>query len=687
MFDLRSLSAAAATLAFAAAATAQVGPFYTFTQSPGVYTPVTAGTVITSSSATNTLDDVAFNVTLPFSFAYDNAPQTQIWVSTNGWIAFGATSPGATNYAPLSATAATPGFVAACGRDLQSGFVFGADRTSGSNTLTNVSAIGPFNVGDPITGTGIPAGTTITAIAGNTITMSANATTTGVNGSVVAYGPWSDIRTELVGTAPNQEFVVQWSNFRRFSTSLLTNNGTKLNFQIRLKQSGQIQCVYGDCNPGLATVNTTALHQVGLRGPTNAFPANVNGRFNTKGVNDDWSLSAASTANTQGMLFNSVAPANVIPNGLTYEWSPVAGTLATNTTLGAGCVSAYNSFYELFANAAPAATALSGNTLQLIPAGTGYQAVWLPGTASALFVPPVAGTSLATGDDGVVTYNATTGSFPTPQGPQTSFLVSGNAIVAWGGATMDYPGTNSYTPTAGGFLNSTLGGIYAWHDYNVSEVGSGLILAEEIGGTLYLTWNGVESYSNPAGANPSTLQFQLEYATGIAKIVFVSIDGATTSTFSTAHLVGVSSPGASQDPGSISLATASSAQLLTVNPEVLPLAVAATSRPVTGTNWNLSVNNIPATGAIGVSVFGVSDPGINDLFFLGAPGCGLRASLDATSAFIVTGASQPYALAIPNSPTLINFNLYSTAAVFQFPAVNAFGAITANGVQGMIGDL
>ena len=374
-------------------------------------------------------------------------------------------------------------------------------------------------------------------------------------------------------------------------------------------------------------------------------------------------------------------------NGRVNYCPATAGTvLATNTTTGAGCVASFNSFYESFATATPAAAALSGNTLQLIPTSTGYQGVWLPGTATAFFVTPVAGVPLATADDGVVTYAITTGSFPTAQGPQTSLLVSGNGIVAWGGAALDYPGTNSYTPTAAGFLNSTLGGLYAWHDYNVAEAGSGQILAEEVAGVLYITFNGVESYSTPAAVNPSTLQFQLDLASGVVRMVFVSIDSDATSAFGSGHLIGVSSPGTSANPGSIALATASAAQLLTQNPEVLPLALAATSRPVIGTNWNLTTSNVPATGLIGVDVFGIADPGINDLFFLGAPGCGLRASLDATSAWFVAGATHTYSLAIPNSPSLVNLNLYTTSAVFQVPPVNAFGAITSNGIQGKVGD-
>ena len=367
---------------------------------------------------------------------------------------------------------------------------------------------------------------------------------------------------------------------------------------------------------------------------------------------------------------------------------PTGSVTANNTPLGAGCVLSANSFYQRFTTSAPAATTLAGSTLLLNPTGTGYQGVWLAGTASTFFVPPVAGTPLATADDGVVTYTLTSGPLATPQGPQTSLLVSGNAIVAWGGAGLDYPGTNSFTPTANGMLNSALGGIYAWHDYNVTELGSGQILAEEVSGVLYITFNGVENY--PTGvANPSTLQFQFDLASGLVKIVFVTIDNNTTSTFGSGHLVGVTAPGASLDPGSIDYPTASAAQLLANNasPEVPPLSLAATSRPVTGTTWGLSVSNIPATGLIGVDVIGLADPGINDLSFLGAPTCGLRASLDVTLGWVVTGATHPYSLPIPSNPALLNLNLHTTSAVFQVPQVNALGAITSNGIRGTVGNL
>jgi hypothetical protein len=353
--------------------------------------------------------------------------------------------------------------------------------------------------------------------------------------------------------------------------------------------------------------------------------------------------------------------------------------LATNTSIGAGCVASYNSFYSLFSNAAAASTALSGNALILTPTANGYVGAWAPGAAAGLFVTPVAATPLGTGDDGVV---AVTPSVPltTPYGPQATLQVSGNAIIGFGAGLMDYPGTNSYTPTAAGFLNSTLGGIYAWHDYNQAEAGSGQILSEEIGGTLYITFNGVENYASPEVANPGTMQFQLDLAAGSVRILWTIVDANSTSTYGSAHLVGVTAPGASADPGSVNLATAT---LLTQSPEVLPLALAATSRPIIGTSWGMSTTNIPAPTLV-VEIIGLSDPGINDLFFIGMPGCGLRANLDLLNAAVAAGPTHAWSFGIPNNVALLNLHLYATSAAFA--PVNPFGAISSNGIDGLMGD-
>jgi hypothetical protein len=679
------IALATATVFVATHACAQVGTSYNFNQAVGTYVPITGGTLLGTASVANSLDDVTFGVTLPFAFPYDGATHTQVQVQTNGHLWFGSSTSVGNVYAPLSSTAAVPGFVAACARDLEGGYVCSGNRTIGSNAITNVSAIGPLQVGDEVAGAGIPTGATITAIAGNTITMSAAATSTAAGGALAAFGPWSDMRWDVLGVAPAREFVVQWSNFRRYGLTLTTNNATTLNFQIRLRENGEIRCVYGACSPGVTGVTITGRHQVGLRGPDASIPLNVNGRFNTKGVNDDWSQSSLPVANVFGMLFNAVAPANVIPNGLTYTWSPSANVVASNTSLGAGCgATGFNSFYQTFADATSAAPALTGNVLALTPTATGYVGTWLPNTATTIFQQPTAAAvPLATNDDDVVAVTPST-PLPTPYGSFATLQVSGNGIIGFGAGTMDYPGTFSFEPTPQGFLDSALGGFYSWHDFNASEIGSGPVLREEAAGRLNITYSGVENYPDTV-ANPSTLQFQLDLATGTVLIVWLSIDSNATSPFGSAHLVGVSAPGVSRNPGAANLATAA----LLTTPEFSALALTAGNRPVqqaSASTWNLLLSNIAPTAAVGVDVFGLADPNLPDLslFGLGQAGCQLRASLDVVNAWVASGSTHTYGLTIPPSPVLNNFVVFTQSAVLGVGS--AMDNATSNGIRGRIGN-
>ncbi|MFN6192788.1 MAG: hypothetical protein ACK5BN_03080, partial [Planctomycetota bacterium] len=242
------------------------------------------------------------------------------------------------------------------------------------------------------------------------------------------------------------------------------------------------------------------------------------------------------------------------------------------------------------------------------------------------------------------------------------------------------------TPTAAGFLNSTLGGFYAWHDYNSAETGSGPVLREEIGGTLYITYNGVENYPGVPTVNPSTLQFQLDLATGIARIVWVSVDANTTSQFGSGHLVGVSAPGSSRDPGSADLATAA----LVTTQEFLSLSLAATNRPVQGaasSTWDLALGNVQPSAVVGVDIFGVTDPNIPDLglFGLGQAGCQLRANLDVVNAWLASGSTHNYSLTIPPTPVLTNVVIFTQSAVLGNG--NTADNTTSNGIRGLIGNL
>ena len=137
------------------------------------------------------------------------------------------------------------------------------------------------------------------------------------NGAVVGFG--ADLRSNgsnssisyrTLGTAPNRRFVVQYKNFRRYTT-LATG---EYNFQIILHETTRrIDVVYGTCGSGsLTTVDI----QVGLRGYSNA---DFNNRATTVFNNWDNTTSGVGNDSTMPTLF-LVGPSS----GLTYTWIPKA---------------------------------------------------------------------------------------------------------------------------------------------------------------------------------------------------------------------------------------------------------------------------------------------------------------------------------------------------------------------------
>lgn len=385
-----------------------------------------------------------------------------------------------------------------------------------------------------------------------------------------------------------------------------------------------------------------------------------------------------------------------VPNGVGYDVvTSCVAQPAANTAIGTGCYAIADTFYELFADAAVAAPALTGNVLQLTPTTDGYLGEWFVGTAAATYITP-AGTPIGTiSDDGQDTYTPATG-FPSPYGPVTDLRVHGNGIVAFGTTPIDYPGTNSYTPTGGGIVGGTTGGVYAWHDYNVSESGS--IIGEEQAGLVLVTYLDVDSY--PSGVtNVSTLQFQFDQATGVIRVVFVNIDSDPSSIFGSGHLVGYSAPGAGiVDPGSIDLAS----QLpLAVGPELAPLDLTASGAPIStgsaGSTITYTLSNIPDAngssgvfiGALALSVDGA--PAGIDLGIIGAPGCN---SYMQTIGIVKSDAGQygsdqqTYTFDVP-AGVPAGIELYANGAALIMPGSlpngqNPGGLVTSNGVVSYI---
>ncbi len=262
---MRKLYAFLVTLLLVAvpAAFSQVS-LYTFSQSNGTYTPITGGTVLATATGNATgapsIDDSVFplaNGSFPFTFTFNGVGYTGCNVSSNGHISFGATATGTTNYTPISSTTAYAGAVSAFGGDINSFF----------------------------------------NIAGQT----------------------GELRWEVVGTAPNREVVIQWSNFRPTFTNS-TTNVYSFSMQIRLAEtSNQVRVVYGGSLAYLVGSTTiSGTRQVGLRGATNA---DFNNRTNATTTN--YTASTAGGANTSTQAYNTnVTPPGMPSSGLTYTWAP-----------------------------------------------------------------------------------------------------------------------------------------------------------------------------------------------------------------------------------------------------------------------------------------------------------------------------------------------------------------------------
>lgn len=231
---------------------------YTFNQSTGTYSEISGGTVLFSGA----YDDGTANFDLGFDFVYDGTVYTQVQVTPNGYIVFGSTDPTNGSYlnaAVISGSLITTGAVAAWAGD-----------GSGMNN---------------------------------------------VNGFT------SEIRVETIGSAPDRIAVIQYKNTRpNYSTSATL--APYINYQIRLEETtNKVSIIYGPSGHAAGSANVSTTKQIGLRGPSNTFPANVNNRTNTTSISFNSSTSGTSNASTQA--YSSV---NAIPgtpaDGLTYTWTP-----------------------------------------------------------------------------------------------------------------------------------------------------------------------------------------------------------------------------------------------------------------------------------------------------------------------------------------------------------------------------
>lgn len=117
------------------------------------------------------------------------------------------------------------------------------NTTNGVNTITSLSASTGVAIGQLVTGTGIPAGTTVTSIVGSTATLSANATATGTG---VTFTFRDHLTVGGVVYYANSSTVVGSNYFEVFTAGTPAENieDTALSLASLINQSASTTAVY-----------------------------------------------------------------------------------------------------------------------------------------------------------------------------------------------------------------------------------------------------------------------------------------------------------------------------------------------------------------------------------------------------------------------------------------------------------
>lgn len=261
---------------------------------------------------------------------------------------------------------------------------------------------------------------------------------------------------------------------------------------------------------------------------------------------------------------------------------------AYHQNYGTGCYS-YNpdttNLLSAFAGTPAAKATLDGNAMLFTPTGTGYVATWLPGVATAFYVAPTAAATIVANADDTTTTFATSVPVPVPGGTAAQWTVSSNGVLTAAGAGNQGTG---FTATLAATATATGLAWYNWRDYNPAITNSGKVKTEEVGGVLYVTFDGVYEFGT---TNPATFQWQVNLATGDVTMVWLSM-AVTTNT--TTMVVGSTLAGAGPVPASVDFTTVTP---FVMGPPVglLPLALSASPAPVINpsTTVTYTVGNIP----------------------------------------------------------------------------------------------
>jgi len=322
--------------------------------------------------------------------------------------------------------------------------------------------------------------------------------------------------------------------------------------------------------------------------------------------------------------------------------------------IGHSCGQCANSFYEFFATAAQ--FDLSNRALTMVLNGNQYTVQ--PGGPA--FVPP-AGTPLVMSLDSSVAVPIPF-ALPFPGGTTTTLHVCSKAFIS----TATGNGT-TFTPSVQTFLTGVPRWAVAWHDFNVP--GGGQVLVDANSSRVIVTFDHVVSFG-AQGTNTFQAQFQ---PNGTVAFVWQALAGT-----GNPFLVGFSPGSGSTDSGNRDL-SAQTAPFTLCGGVFRGLTLAASARPILGTNVTLTIQGVPSGSDWAALALSPPVAAPLDLTPYGMEGCELYVTLGNEYVTFLPGPNAPTTLAVPNDPALLAA-VFAAQGFAWSPPLTSFGAIASNGL-------
>ncbi|MEC9048398.1 MAG: hypothetical protein VYA51_10320, partial [Planctomycetota bacterium] len=350
---------------------------------------------------------------------------------------------------------------------------------------------------------------------------------------------------------------------------------------------------------------------------------------------------------------------------------------ATKAVYGEGCISQPDARYELFGATGGSAAVPdimgTGTTITFLRTGNSYTVLdSFPGT----YLPPspnAVGISASDDDFGVV---ALSQPMPVPGGVTNNLQVCTNGFIH---LSDNAPaGGADYSPSVAefeAFVDPTICG--PWYDWSPNQ--AGLLVAEEVNGIVYVTWDAVQPYN---GASADTFQYQFELASGNCTIVFENMSFSGASGWHT-PLFGAT-PGNAVIADDVDWSAELAAGVVVSDVGIAPLALDS-SFPVLGSTWDLTTSNIDPVSPLAITFLGDAGPAVPFLAIgLNAPGCDIHLSTTLGSLTgLATAGAATVSLPIANNPALAGFQL--SAQSISLTLVNPANLLASNGVLGTVG--